>query len=33
MRKNKLQRSQAGGWWLKPIILGIWEAEIRRIEV
>jgi hypothetical protein len=23
----------AGQWWLTPIILGIWEAEIGRITV
>jgi hypothetical protein len=23
----------AGLWWLTPIILGTWEAEIRRIKV
>jgi hypothetical protein len=23
----------AGSWWLMPIILGTWEAEIRRIVV
>jgi hypothetical protein len=24
---------KAGHWWLIPVILAIWEAEIRRIEV
>jgi hypothetical protein len=23
----------AGHWWLTPLILATWEAEIRRIEV
>jgi hypothetical protein len=25
--------SQAGSWWLMPVILAPWEAEIRRIAV
>jgi hypothetical protein len=24
--------NQAGCWWLKPIIIATWEAEIRRIQ-
>jgi hypothetical protein len=23
----------AGHWWLRPVVLVTWEAEIRRIEV
>jgi hypothetical protein len=27
------ERKQGGAWWLMPIIVTTWEAEIRRIEV
>jgi hypothetical protein len=30
---SKNLKTEAGQWWLKPIILAFWEAEIGRIEV
>jgi hypothetical protein len=32
-QKCSLKKKNAGFWWLTPIILAIWEAEIRRITV
>jgi hypothetical protein len=31
-RRSKSSRP-AGCWWLVPVILASWEADIRRIEV
>jgi hypothetical protein len=35
MYKKRLFRKKisAGHWWLMPVILTTWEAEIRRIKV
>jgi hypothetical protein len=30
--KNYKRNLRAGTWWLTPIILATWEAEIRRIS-
>jgi hypothetical protein len=31
--ENKKEKKKGQPWWFKPIILAIWEAEIRRITV
>jgi hypothetical protein len=31
--KRILNYVSARGWWLMPVILASWEAEIRRIKV
>jgi hypothetical protein len=33
MKKKKESVSLRLAWWLKPVILAIWEAEIRRMVV
>jgi hypothetical protein len=33
VKLNLRNKMQAGFWWLTPVILAIWKAEVGRIEV